>query len=168
MNEILILLTGGTIDSYYYPPTETSIPYEQSVIPDFIEDKILPHDHFTYETICMLDSGDITNEIREEILDTIKGTDIKKIMIVHGTTTMQKTSSFLAKSLKGSDKTIILVGAMIPLKEFAMSDGGFNLGYALGKIQDAPSGVYIAMNGRLFPAGTATKNASIGRFIEAE
>ena len=53
---------------------------------------------------------------------------------------------------------------MIPLKQFALSDGGFNLGYAIGQAQSLPAGVYICMHAKTFAAGKVRKNFEIARF----
>ncbi|HMF78480.1 MAG TPA: asparaginase domain-containing protein, partial [Bryobacteraceae bacterium] len=63
------------------------------------------------------------------------------------------------------DKTIVLTGAMIPYK-FGSSDGLFNLGSALAFVQTLGPGVYVAMNGRCFPAGRVRKNKQTGIFEE--
>ena len=52
---------------------------------------------------------------------------------------------------------------MVPYK-FGSSDGLFNLGSALAFVQVLPPGVYVAMNGRYFPAGTVRKNRETGSF----
>ncbi len=163
MSDIHFILTGGTIDSYYYPPKETSVPHDASVIPEYIQ-KIQPHISCSFEEICMLDSGEITNEIRGGIVTAIEDSNADKIIITHGTNTMSETARYLETHLRNNNKAIILTGAMIPLKEFAMSDAGFNLGYAMAKAQDTANGVYIAMNAKLFPAGEVVKNTEIGRF----
>jgi L-asparaginase len=55
---------------------------------------------------------------------------------------------------------------MIPYK-FGSSDGLFNLGSALAFVQTLSPGVYVAMNGRCFPAGTVRKNRQTGVFEES-
>jgi L-asparaginase len=62
-------------------------------------------------------------------------------------------------------KTIVLTGAMVPYK-FGSSDGLFNLGSALAFVQTLPAGVYVAMNGRCFPAAGVFKNKQTGIFEE--
>ena len=62
-------------------------------------------------------------------------------------------------------KTIVLTGAMIPYA-FGTSDGLFNLGSALSFVQVLPHGVYVAMNGRVFPADKVRKNRATGVFEE--
>jgi L-asparaginase len=77
---------------------------------------------------------------------------------------MTETAAVLAKAAIG--KTIILTGAMVPYK-FGSSDGLFNLGSALAFVQTLEPGVYVAMNGRCFPAGEVRKNREMGIFEEA-
>ena len=82
-------------------------------------------------------------------------------MVTHGTDTMTDTAAALGRS--GLDKTIVLTGAMVPYK-FGSSDGLFNLGAALAFVQSLASGVYVAMNGHVFPWDNVRKNKVAGRF----
>jgi L-asparaginase len=85
-----------------------------------------------------------------------------RIVITHGTDTMAVTARCLdAAGL--ADKTVVLTGAMVPYK-FGSSDGLFNLGSALAFAQALPPGVYVAMNGRCFPAARVKKNKQTGIF----
>jgi L-asparaginase len=74
---------------------------------------------------------------------------------------MTETGQYLSTVIK--KKTIVLTGAMIPYK-FGSSDGLFNLGSSLAFVQTLPNGVYIAMNGQHFRAGTVRKNKKKGLF----
>ena len=65
------------------------------------------------------------------------------------------------------DKTIVLTGAMIPVK-FGSSDGLFNMGSALSFVQALTQGVYIAMNGQIFNQENVKKNKKLGIFEELE
>jgi len=60
-------------------------------------------------------------------------------------------------------KTIVLTGALAPAR-FRTTDATFNLGLALGAAQSLPPGIYLAMNGTIFPAGKVQKNPEAGRF----
>jgi L-asparaginase/Glu-tRNA(Gln) amidotransferase subunit D len=51
----------------------------------------------------------------------------------------------------------VLTGALQPAA-FKSSDAIFNIGCAIGALQSAPPGVYIAMNGRLFDVDNVRKN----------
>jgi len=61
------------------------------------------------------------------------------------------------------EKKIILTGALQPAA-FAENDAVFNIGCAIGAIQTVASGVYIAMNGRIFDSNKVVKNRSKNRF----
>jgi L-asparaginase len=78
---------------------------------------------------------------------------------------MVETARVLAASVPS--KTIVLTGAMIPFA-FGSSDGLFNLGSALSFAQVLPPGVYIAMNGRIFPWNGVRKNHQSGTFEPIE
>ena len=85
--------------------------------------------------------------------------------MTHGTDTMSETAKVLADKVK--NKTIVLTGAMIPIK-FGSSDGLFNLGSALAFAQSLPHGVYVAMNGRFFNWDNVRKNKETGVFEEVK
>ena len=61
------------------------------------------------------------------------------------------------------DKVIVSTGPMVPAR-FRHNDALSNIGCAIGGLQALPPGVYIAMSGQLFPAGTVRKNREAGRF----
>ncbi|MGH1375292.1 MAG: asparaginase domain-containing protein [Alphaproteobacteria bacterium] len=164
VQKIHFILTGGTIEKAYDPLTEKPEFKHLSILPDYLRDIVKMYPDITFTTVSQIDSMEMTDDVRTKIAQEIKSSKAQQFVIVHGTSTMETTARFLEKSLEDVTKTIILTGAMIPLKEFAMSDGGFNLGYAIAQVQSAQSGVYIAMNARLFKAGDVTKNTDIGRF----
>ena len=87
-----------------------------------------------------------------------------RIVVTHGTDTMEETAAVLGKGITG--KTIVLTGAMIPYT-FGSSDGLFNLGTALAFVQTLEPGDYVAMNGRCFPWNLVRKNRERGIFEDA-
>ena len=96
-------------------------------------------------------------------LNNARKTKENKIIITHGTDTMESTAKVLGTVIK--DKTVVLTGAMIPYK-FGSSDGLFNLGSALAFVQTLAPGVYVAMNGRCFTWDNVKKNRKTGEFEE--
>lgn len=166
MSDIHFILTGGTIEKSYDPLTEKPELRYSSILPKYLETIVKLYPEIQFQTVSQIDSSQMTDEIRAQIKDAIESSEHKRVVIIHGTSTMPETARFLKENLKDNDKTVVLTGAMIPLKEFAMSDAGFNLGYALAKAQDINSGVYIAMNAKLFDADNVKKNTQIGRFEE--
>lgn len=165
MSDIHFILTGGTIDKSYDPSTEKPEPNSESVIPFYFNKIVKPHPGLSFETICLLDSNDITPTIREQIGKAIQNAPSNRIIIVHGTSAMTNTADYL-KTLLGENhnKTIVMVGAMIPMKEFAMSDAGFNLGYAVAQVQTMKPSIYVCMHAQTFEAGTLRKDVGNARF----
>ncbi len=102
-------------------------------------------------------------EDREEILDRCIESTENKIIITHGTDTMVETAQVLGRNI--DDKTIVLVGAMIPYA-LGASDALFNLGCAFAAVQALPQGIYLTMNGKIFPWDQVRKNRESGAFEE--
>jgi L-asparaginase len=111
----------------------------------------------------MIDSLEMTDADRALVVDRCRTAPEPRLLITHGTDTMVETARALAAAFSGREKTIVLTGAMIPYA-FGSSDGLFNLGSALSFVQVLPPGVYIAMNGRSFPADRVRKNRDTGVF----
>jgi len=160
--KILFIQTGGTIDKDYPRLTrgynfEITVPAVQRVI-----DNINPGFEFEILPLFQKDSLDLTSADREKIRDVCLNADIEKIIITHGTDTMIETAGMLA-GIRG--KIIILTGAMRP-ERFTNSDASFNLGVAIGALNIAGEGVYIAMNGRIFPHDKVKRDLSTGQFVE--
>ena len=162
--EVLFVITGGTIDSYYEGTKDTVIPLETSIIPETVRSfklNVIPE----FIQVCMKDSRSLSEKDRNDILATVENAEQKKIIITHGTYTMPDTARFLKANLKRTDQAIILTGSMIPIKGFSPSDGTFNLGFTLAKIEDIESGIYVCMNGNLFIPEEVVKIIEEGRFV---
>ena len=158
---IRIFVTGGTFDKEYNELTG-QLYFKDTHIHDLL---ILGRSRLdiSIRTLMMIDSLEMTDHDRELIAHQCNQCEENKIVITHGTDTMSETAKLLAEKVKG--KTIILTGAMIPIK-FGSSDGLFNLGSALAFAQILPAGVYIAMNGRYFHWDNVQKNKQTGIFEE--
>ena len=156
---IRILLTGGTIDKLY-SVEEGELRFEESHVEEML-DRANVTAEIVVEELMLKDSLDISENEREQILQTCEVCDEECVLITHGTDTMVETAELLGEA--GIDKTIVLVGAMIPYT-VRDSDAFFNLGFALSAVQLAPGGVYIAMNGMLFDWDNVSKNFDEGRF----
>lgn len=160
---IHFIITGGTIDSYYDGTKDTAITNEHSIIPRFIEGMKL-YNKTIFSEVCMKDSREISRKDLKNILNKIERSSSKHIIVTHGTYTMPDSARFIKANSKRKDQTIILTGSMLPIAEFTMSDGGFNLGYAVSKMQSLAPGVYVCMNGTVFSADEVVKSISEGRF----
>ena len=158
---IRIFITGGTFDKEYNE-LNGQLYFKDTHLSDLLE---LGRSKVPVEirTLMMVDSLEMTDEDRQLIVYQCNNCDEDQIVITHGTDTMADTAKVIAQEVK--DKTIILTGAMIPIK-FGSSDGLFNLGSALAFAQTLPRGVYVAMNGRCFNWNNVRKNKQTGVFEE--
>ena len=160
---IRIFITGGTFDKEYNE-LNGQLYFKDSHLADLLAmgRSRVP---VAIRTLMMVDSLEMTDEDRELIIHQCNNCDETQIVITHGTDTMTVTAKSLAQNVPG--KTIILTGAMIPIK-FGSSDGLFNLGSALAFAQTLPAGVYVAMNGRYFNWDNVWKNKQTGVFEEVK
>ena len=158
---IRIFITGGTFDKEYNEITG-QLYFNDTHLHDLLE---MGRCRVSVEirTLMMIDSLEMSDEDRDLIIHQCVHAEEDKIIITHGTDTMSLTAKVLAEKI--SNKTIILTGAMIPIK-FGSSDGLFNLGSALAFAQSLPHGVYVAMNGRFFNWDNVQKNKQTGIFEE--
>lgn len=167
MQNILFIITGGTIDSVWSGAKDTAVVAEHSILPGYFE-KLQRNLKFPYEIsfkeICMKDSREITDDDRENVLKAIENSKADKIIITHGTFTMPVTARFLESKLKENKRTIILTGSMVPIEGFDFSDGPFNLGFTISEVLKQDPGIYVCMNSQTFTASEVAKNVEEGRF----
>jgi L-asparaginase len=161
--KIEIMMTGGTIDSAWNGIKDTAVVNEHSIIPEYFE-KLIIYPEIKFTEICMKDSREIDQNDIENLLKKIEESDANKILITHGTYTMPDTAKFLEVNLKRKDQTIVFTGSMVPLEGVYPTDAGFNLGYAISKVQELKQGIYICMNGDTFTPQEVVKNLGEGKF----
>tara|TARA_Y100000814_G_C12306500_1_gene393606 strand:- start:268 stop:762 length:495 start_codon:yes stop_codon:yes gene_type:complete len=159
MKYIKIFSTGGTFDKEFNEITG-ELFFKKTQLYELLELGRSKLD-VKIETLMMVDSLKMSNTERQYIVDKCKNEKTNNIIITHGTDTMVKTAELIANQI--TDKTIILTGAMIPIK-FGSSDGLFNLGSAMSFVQVLEPGVYITMNGRYFNYDNVRKNKKLGIF----
>ncbi len=167
MNEtIRLFVTGGTFDKEYNERKGT-LYFKDTHLRDMLKLGRCLLD-VEIRTLMMVDSLDIDSEDRNLILGQCRKCPQQRIVITHGTDTMEETARLLGEHMGDeglAGKTVILTGAMIPYA-FGSSDGLFNLGSSLAFAQSLPAGVYVAMNGRCFPWDNVRKNKDAGIFEE--
>jgi L-asparaginase len=160
-NLIRLFVTGGTFDKEY-DERNGNLYFKDTHLRDMLKLGRCLLD-VEIRTLMMIDSLDMDDEDREVILGQCRKCDRDRIVITHGTDTMETTARLLGENITG--KTIVLTGAMIPYA-FGSSDGLFNLGSSLAFAQSLPAGVYVAMNGRCFRWDNVRKNRDAGVFEE--
>ena len=159
---VRIIITGGTFDKEYNE-LDGKLFFKDTHLPEMLK---LGRCKAPVEirTLMLVDSLEMTDADRQIIVEQCRKCKEDRIVITHGTDTMEETARVLGQA--DLEKTIVLTGAMVPYK-FGSSDGLFNLGSALAFAQTLSRGVYVAMNGRCFIWNNVKKNKKTGEFEEA-
>ncbi len=160
MEKILVINTGGTFNKVYNPLTGSlDIDKKGKALKE-----IAKHWIYDFRVINIIgkDSLDMNDSDREEILKTIIENSENRVIVVHGTDTIDKTANYLDNLIL--DKTIVLTGAMIPYSINPV-EATANFTSAYGYLQGInQKGVHIAMNGRMGNHKRVTKNKEKGYF----
>ena len=160
MNKILIISTGGTFNKVYNPKTGNLDIDKTSHALKTIASKWLCE--FKRINIIGKDSLEITQKDREIVVCTIREHTFDKIIVVHGTDTMDITAQYLADAKL--EKSIVLTGAMVPYS-IDPTEATANLASAYGYITSLEKrGIFIAMNGVLDFYEKVKKNRKLGKF----
>src|SRR5690242_1000951 len=158
MQHLTVITTGGTIDKVYF---DAKSDYQIGA-PQIGEILSQLGVAFEFEVIPVLrkDSLDMDDADRTAIREAIVHQPHRHVLVTHGTDTMVET----ARALEGvAGKVIVLTGALNPAR-FQGSDAVFNIGCAVGAVQTAADGVWIAMNGRVWDPRRVRKNREANRF----
>lgn len=155
-----ILTTGGTFDKVYFDANSAFSVGDPQVIP-LLNDANIDIE-YDVTSILKKDSLDMDDEDRQRVVDAVMATKSTQIIITHGTDGMVSTAKALSQADLG-DKVIVMVGAMQPAR-MRTTDAPFNLGFAVASVQLLKPGIYITMNGRVFPFDKVRKNLAAGRF----
>jgi len=156
-----IITTGGTIEGLDYETPENNLEQSKITIREFLESANVSFPYIIEKAFAK-DSRSITDEDRMFLLKKIKASNAEKILITHGTFTMEDTAFYLGN--KGLEKTIVLVGSFI-IGNSKDTDASFNLGFAISSLQFLKPDVYIAMNGKIFHWNDVTKNTDTNKFM---
>ena len=158
---ILILNTGGTFNKVYDEiKGHLIVPSDNNALNEVLtKSKITNID---VSSLIHKDSLDINKNDRKELVKYIKNKKNKKIIIIHGTDTMNITATFLSKHIK--NKTIILTGAMKPFSIDSV-EATSNLMMAYGFLnQKCKNNIYISMHGLIKKHSHIIKNRQLGVF----
>ena len=158
---ILILNTGGTFNKVYNEiDGKLEVPRNNKAIENILESaKII---NYNLKGLLYKDSLEINDNDRKELQNVIEKSKYKKILIIHGTDTMDKTAKYLSKHLK--NKTVILTGAMVPFSIDSI-EATSNFMLALGALSmKKEDNIYIAMHGNIKQYTKIKKNRDLGVF----
>ncbi len=154
-----IIATGGTFDKHY-DEIAGQLVFGVSHLSEIIQ-RTRMRIGVVLEQLLLLDSLDMHDAERQQVLTACRQSQESTIVIIHGTDTMCDTAEVLGPAQL--NKTIVLTGAMIPY-EIVHSDALFNFGFACGVAQTLQPGVYVAMNGQIFSWDRVKKNRIAGEF----
>lgn len=162
--KLCVCIMWWTIDSYFEPKLDTAVTLKESCLPLYF-DTLKLSISFDFKTICMKDSRSLNLQDLEFLADHISNTSYTHYLVTHGTYTMPDTARFIkAKLWDGSVKKVMFTWSMIPITWFSPSDAWFNLWYAIAKLETIDTGVYVAMNWKVFQADEVSKLITEGRF----
>jgi L-asparaginase len=156
-----LILTGGTIDKRYNEISE-NCEFEGTNITAMLA-QARCNLELTIEDLMAVDSHDMTEKQRQQIVSACTAAAEDRIVIIHGTSSIVQTAEKLGNL--GFSKTVVLCGAMIPYT-LGNSDALFNLGAALTAVQALSYGVYVTMNGKIFTWDNVQKHVDLGVFGE--
>jgi L-asparaginase len=154
---IHILTTGGTIEGLDCDQKQSA---GKTSLSNFLEAANVSFS-FSIEEVFQKDSRFITFDDREYLAEKVQTSESSKILISHGTFTMEETAKHIAD--RKINKTIVLTGSFI-LGSSRNTDAPFNLGYAICALQFLKPDVYVAMNGRIFHWSNVAKNLKTNKF----
>jgi L-asparaginase len=162
--QIAVFSTGGTFNKVYNPLTGTlEIDPEAKALRRIMERWLC---RFELHTLLHKDSLDLDDADRETLARAIRRCPAPKILVVHGTDTIDRTAAFLARTV--GERPVLLTGAMVPYSidpVEATANFASAVGWLLGC--DTP-GVRIAMHGRILPYDEIVKDREKGRFVPKE
>lgn len=159
MTDLHIFTTGGTIDKVYFDAL-SEFQVGESPLDSILREANVGID-YELTSLMKKDSLELTDADRETIHAAVAASTCDHILITHGTDTMVQTAMRLADI---PYKTIVLTGAMQPAR-LRSTDAIFNVGFAISFAVLPLPGVYIAMNGQVFPADQVRKDREAGRFV---
>ncbi len=161
MQKIFILDTGGTFNKVYNPlKGKLEISKNSEALNEIL--RYQNNLDCSVKGIIYKDSLDLDDKDRELILEEIKKSIYSKIIIIHGTDTMDKTAKFIDERVK--DKMVVITGAMVPFS-IREIEAALNFSTAVGFLLSSfQAGVYISMHGMVELHHKVFKNRKIGIF----
>jgi len=159
--KILFIQTGGTIDKDY-PRSSGGYAFEfgEPAVARIL-DRLNPSFEYEIVTACQKDSLDIDDIDRKKLAEMICNSGYERIIITHGTDTMNDTARFIDSAV--SDKVIVITGAIRP-ERFKNSDADINLGAAVAAVELLDKGIYIAMHGIIKDYKIISRDLNSGQY----
>ena len=160
--KITVLNTGGTFNKRYNPITgQLEVPSDNIALDKII--KSCFNVEFDIKNIVSKDSLDFTQEDRKTILENIINSENDKIIIIHGTDTVDLTAKFIEDKIE--NKKVVFTGAMVPMSIDEV-EATMNFSQAIGFLNASiRNGIYLSMHGVVVEHSKLKKDRSVGQFL---
>jgi len=166
MDDIFILNVGGTFNKIYNLINgELEIKKNNNIVKTILKETFKLNKIPKIKGIIYKDSLFMNKADRKKIVSFLLKCEYKKIIIIHGTDTIDKSAKEIAKVIK--DKVIVLTGAMEPYS-INKTEATANLMMSYGFIQNAKKGVYICLNGVVDRYERIVKDRKKGYFLKVK
>jgi len=170
LNDVVFIITGGTIESYYDDTKGQEVPYEESRIADYFEKAlgIVPNEpDFIFKVVSMKDSRNLSQEdYRVLVNESLKNRYKKQIIIggTYGLPDICRRFQYMVGKKQLPENIYAFVGSMFPEDTF-LNDGWFNIGFSLGKIEKLENEPVVAMHGWVTPPDNIWKQLNEAKFL---
>ena len=156
--------TGGTFNKRYDPIRgELFVPADDRAVERALEPLRINLD-IEVTGLIYKDSLEMDDADRRILADAIFGAEEERIVVVHGTDTMNRSAEAAAKRLgEEHGKCVVFTGAMVPFFLDGV-EAAANLALAVASARTLPPGVYVAMHGLALPFTRIRKNRQKGVF----
>jgi len=157
---VLIINTGGTFNKVYDKiKGENVIEKNSKAIKEILSH--MYHIEYELKEEILKDSLEFTTYDRDILYKLIEKSHYEKILIIHGTDTINITAEYLSII---KNKTIVLTGSMIPFS-FDRVEASVNLSFAISSLlQLNYNKTYISIGGAVLPFMDLKKNKKLGIF----
>jgi len=156
---------GGTIDSEYDVQQDMIAPARHSFVMKYMKSLRL-EEEIEFSVICLKDARDIDEWDIKKLIETIKHSTTKKMMVIHGYQTMIDSMTIVEKeigvNIEEKDQTVVFVWARIPLSLW-MSDAGFQLWCAYSSLSTQDAGIYACVSWKTIGLVELKKKQEEGR-----
>jgi L-asparaginase len=150
-----IIVTGGTFDKRY-DAIKGELTFTETHLPALLEQARVGLS-LALEIRLLIDSLQMTEAHRQEVLEACRASPSAR-----SSSCTEPTRWFRPRRWRPrrADKTVVFLARWCHTG--AGSDAPFNLGFRSPPRRRAPSGVYVAMNARIFPWTTSRRTARRG------
>ena len=160
---IEIINTGGTFNKRYNPISgELEVPADCFAVKNILSKAMFFNQKIKITQLISKDSLEFTKKDRKLLLEAIQNSKSDKLIVIHGTDTMHKSSKFVAENM--DEKIVVFTGAMKPY-EIEKVEAVANLMMGIGFLQNCNvNGVYISMHGVVMEFDKLKKDYKKGFF----